>query len=120
VALNRMRCQTGDGNTWTTVRVREMRERLGLPQYVADPARPQTVTLMKTAEHFGICITSVKRLVSRGILPATQVMPGAPWLVPVEALSCEAVRQGVQAVIARRPKNYENYQDIKMIRLPGI
>jgi hypothetical protein len=26
----------------------------------------------------------------------------------------------VQAVIARRPKNYENYQDIKMIRLPGI
>jgi len=120
VALNRMRCQTSDGNTWTMVRVREMRERLGLPHYVVDPARPRTVTLMKTAEHFGICIESVKRLVSRGILPATQIIPGAPWLVPVEALSCETVRQGVQAVIARRPKNYENYQDIKMIRLPGI
>ena len=35
VALNRMRCQTGDGNTWTTVRVREMRERLGLPRLSA-------------------------------------------------------------------------------------
>ncbi len=120
VALNRMRCQTGDGNTWTTVRVREMRERLGLPDCRPDASRPQTVTLMKTAEHFGICIESVRRLVSRGILPATQIMPGSPWLVPVEALSCETVRQGVQGIIARRPKNHEHYQDVKMIRLPGI
>jgi hypothetical protein len=120
VALNRMRCQTGDGNTWTTVRVREMRERLGLPEYRPDASRPQTVTLMKTAEHFGICVESVRRLVSRGILPATQILPGSPWLVPVEVLSCETVRQGVQGIIARRPKNYEHHQDVKMIRLPGI
>ena len=33
VSLNRMRCKTSDGETWTTVRVREMRERLGLPEY---------------------------------------------------------------------------------------
>ena len=33
VSLNRMRCKTGDGETWTTVRVREMRERLGLAEY---------------------------------------------------------------------------------------
>ena len=39
VALNRMRCQTGDGNTWTTVRVREMRERLGLPDYRPDASQ---------------------------------------------------------------------------------
>src|SRR6185295_10429851 len=36
VSLNRMRCKTGDDKSWTTVRVREMRERLGLPEY--DPA----------------------------------------------------------------------------------
>jgi hypothetical protein len=27
VSLNRMRCNTGDGETWTTVQVKEMRER---------------------------------------------------------------------------------------------
>jgi hypothetical protein len=33
VSLNRMRCKTGDDETWTTVRVKEMRERLGLAEY---------------------------------------------------------------------------------------
>jgi hypothetical protein len=37
VALNRMRCKSGDGETWTTVRVREMRERLGIAEF--DPAK---------------------------------------------------------------------------------
>ena len=32
VSLNRMRCKTGDGETWTTVRVRETRERLGIAE----------------------------------------------------------------------------------------
>jgi hypothetical protein len=47
-------------------------------------------------------------------------MPGSPWLVPVEALTSEAVRIGVQRVIARRPQFYEQYQYDKLIRLPGI
>ena len=41
VSLNRMRCKTGDGETWTTVRVQEMRERLGLPDYDPDRAGRQ-------------------------------------------------------------------------------
>ena len=49
---------------------------------------------------------SAKSLVLRGILPATQIMPGSPWMVPVEALTSEAVRIGVQRVIDRRPSFY--------------
>jgi hypothetical protein len=37
VSLNRMRCKTGDGETWTTVRVRAMRERLGIPERRQSP-----------------------------------------------------------------------------------
>jgi DNA invertase Pin-like site-specific DNA recombinase len=120
VSLNRMRCKTGDGETWTTVRVKEMRERLGLPDY--DPTRPDgaTISLMKAAERLGICVGSAMSLVRRGTLPATQIVPGSPWLVPVEALSSEPVRLGVQRVIARRPKIYEDYQYDKVIRLPGL
>lgn len=120
VSLNRMRCKTGDGETWTTVRVKEMRERLRLPDY--DPTRQDgaTISLMKAAEQLGICVGSAMSLVRRGILPATQIIPGSPWLVPVEALSSEPVRLGVQQVIARRPKIYEDYQYDKVVRLPGF
>jgi len=120
VSLNRMRCKTNDGETWTTVRVREMRERLGIPDYDPSKADGQVISLMKAAERLGICVGSVKNLVLKGILPATQIMPGSPWLVPVEALTSEAVRIGVQRVIARRPQFYEQYQYDKLIRLPGI
>ena len=120
VSLNRMRCRTGDGETWTTVRVRDMRERLGLPEH--DPAKTngKMLSMMKAAERLGICVGSAKSLALKGVLPATQVMPGSPWLVPVDALESEAVRIGVQRVIDRRPEVYEHYQYDKAIRLPGF
>jgi len=97
-----------------------MRERLGLAEYGSTRTEETMISLMKAAERLGICVGSAKSLVLKGILPATQVIPGSPWLVPVDALSSEAVRQGVQRVIARRPKIYEDYQYDKLIRLPGI
>ena len=120
VSLNRMRCKTGDGETWTTVRVREIRERLGVPEYDPHARSGDTVSLMQAAERLGICVGSVKSLVRKEILPATQILPGSPWLVPVAALVSEPVRMGVQGVIQRRPKTYENYRYDKAIRLPGI
>lgn len=120
VSLNRMRCRTSDGETWTTIRVREMRERLGLPAYDPTKAGGGMISLAKAAEQLGICVGSAKRLAIRGELPATQVMPGAQWLVPLEALTSEAVRIGVQRTIERRPKIYEDYQYDKVVRLPGL
>lgn len=120
VSLNRMLCKTGDGESWTTVRVRDMRERLGIPEYDATKVDVPMISLMKAAEKLGICVGSAKSLVQRGILPATQILPGSPWMVPVEALSSEAVRIGVQGVVDRPPKFYEDYQYDKVVRLPGI
>jgi DNA invertase Pin-like site-specific DNA recombinase len=120
VSLNRMLCRTSDGETWTTVRVREMRERLGLPEYDATKCDGKTISLAKAAEHFGICIGSAKTLALKGVLPASQIMKGAQWLVPVEALTSESVLIGVQKVIDRRPRYYEDYQYDKVVRLPGI
>jgi hypothetical protein len=57
---------------------------------------------------------------AKGILPAKQIMPGWPWMVPIEALTSEAVRKGVQRVIDRRPSFYEQYQYDRFVRLPGI
>jgi DNA invertase Pin-like site-specific DNA recombinase len=120
VTLNRLRCKTGDGETWTTVRVKELRERLGLPEHDPVDADNEMISLIKAAERLGICVGSAKSLVLKGDLPAKQFLPGSPWLVPIAALSSETVRIAVQRVVARRPKVYEDYQYDKAIRLPGI
>ncbi len=120
VSLNRMLCRTSDGETWTTVRVRSMRERLGLPEYDPSKSEGKFISLAKAAERLGICLGSARTLAEAGILPGRQIMKGAPWLVPVEALNAESVRIGVQKVIDRRPKIFEDYQYDKVVRLPGI
>jgi DNA invertase Pin-like site-specific DNA recombinase len=118
VSLNRMRCKTADAETWTTVRVRQMRERLGLPEWSPSGPEGETISLAKAADRLGICQGSAKTLALKGILPATQIMPGAPWMVLVSALETDAVRIGVQAVINRRPQFYERYQYEKTLPLP--
>ena len=40
--------------------------------------------------------------------------------IPVAALDTEPVRLGVQAIVARRPRNSRALQDAKTLRLPGI
>jgi DNA invertase Pin-like site-specific DNA recombinase len=120
VTMNRMRCKTPDGGTWTTVRVRELRDRLGIAAF--DPAAPRiaTVTVDEAARRLSICVGSVYRLIREGVLPATQIMPSAPWQIPVVALTSKAVTIGVRAVVDRRPNNFTNLQDIKTLRLPGL
>jgi hypothetical protein len=109
ISLNRMRCKTSDGETWTMVRVRDLRERLGLPEQTATVPNHETISLMSAAKQLGISIGSAKSLVLSGILPAKQIMLGSPWLVPSAALTTEPVRLGVQRVIARRPAKWEKY-----------
>jgi hypothetical protein len=120
VSLNRMRCKTGDGESWTTVRVREIRERLGIPEYDLSKPHESMISLMKAAERLGICVGSAKKLVLAGVLPATQILPGSPWLVRTEVLTSDEVRKEVQRVIDRRPKIFEDYQYDKLVRLPGL
>jgi hypothetical protein len=120
VTMNRMRCKTADGKSWTMIRVRELRERLGVAEYDPQKARTETISVDETARRLKICIGSVHRLIREGILPARQVMHSAPWEVPVAALSTEAVRIGVRNVVARRPQNYPTLQEITNLKLPGF
>ena len=120
VTMNRMRCKGAEGASWTTVRVRALRERLGISPFDPNAPRVATLSVDKVAERLQICVGSVLRLIREGILPATQLMPSAPWQVPVAALDSEAVQIGVRAVKERRfrnraPSPYENTSN-----LPGF
>jgi DNA invertase Pin-like site-specific DNA recombinase len=120
VTLNRMRCRGERGVPWTTVRVRDLRERLGIPAFTPDGSRPPMVSAAAAAEHLSICVASVHRLIRAGTLAAVQVMPSAPWEIPLDALNTEAVRIGVRAIVARRPRNFGHLQDNKTLRFPDL
>ena len=92
VTMNRMRCKADDGKTWTTVRVRELRERLGIAPFNPDNATHETISVDETARRLKICVGSVLGLIRSGVPPATQLMPSAPWQVPAEALDSEQIR----------------------------
>jgi hypothetical protein len=65
-------------------------------------------------------VSSVYKLIRERVLPATQLLPSAPWQIPVAALDTKAVKAGVQQIIARRPRNYQVLQGDKTLRLPGL
>ncbi|MBL9139410.1 MAG: recombinase family protein [Verrucomicrobiales bacterium] len=120
VTMNRMRCRSATSGTWTTVRVRELRERLGIPPF--DPTQPceKTISVDETARRLKVCVGSVLRLIREGVLPAKQLMPVAPWQVPVAALNTEPVQIGVRAIVERRPRNFTVLQDEMTLKLPGL
>jgi DNA invertase Pin-like site-specific DNA recombinase len=120
VTLNRMRCKSASGESWTSVRVRTLRERLGIPEYDPSRAGDAMVTLDEAARRLSICIGSVYRLIRDGVLPATQLMPAAPWQIPAASLETPAVTIGVRAIQERRPRNLAQYEDERTLRLPGL
>jgi hypothetical protein len=118
--MNRMRCKSADGPSWTTVRVRELRERLGIAAFDSTKPAEETISVDETARRLSICVGSVLRLIRERVLPAVQLMPSAPWQVPVAALDSEAIKIGVRRVIERRPRNFSVLQDEKTLKLPGF
>ena len=120
VTMNRMRCKTPDGLTWTTVRVAELRDRLGVAAFDAEAERARTISADAAAHQLGICVGSVRKLIKNGILPATQLMPSAPWQIPADALETAEVRIGLHEILARRPTKALAALDERMLRLPGL
>jgi hypothetical protein len=120
VTMNRMRCKPADGKTWTTVRVRELRERLGIAPFDPASGSAETISAEQAAVRLGICVGSVHRLIREGILPAAQLMFSAPWQIPVAALATDAVKIGAREIAERRPKFYKRFQEEKSLKLPGL
>jgi hypothetical protein len=120
ITLNRVRCPPEGAETWTSVSVRQVRERLGIAECHASSRPDATLSVQETALRLGICVGSVHRLIREGNLPATQAMWAAPWKVPTEALATDSVVEGVRIIKSRRPKIFERYQRDDAMRLPGI
>ena len=119
--LNRARRgRATKSSPWSELRVRQTRERLGLPAFNSSLPRPKTLTRDQAAARLGICVGSVNLLIRQGILPAEQVVAYAPWQIPEESLRSKRVQRGVREIVERRPMNLRQYRDNKSLTLPGI
>jgi hypothetical protein len=76
---------------------------MSCPACNAALAPRQTVTLEQASERLGISHKVIRRLIESNTIPATQVVPWAPWEIPIEAIESPDVVQEV-ARAKRRPR----------------
>ena len=98
--LNRMGIRTAKGPTWTRIRVGNFRKVHAILNY--RPGERQVrgeLGIEDVAARLEVSYMTVLRMIQRQELPATQVCPGAPWIIREEAL---------QAVSSRKPTAEES------------
>jgi hypothetical protein len=100
--LNRLGLKTGSDNNWIEARVRTARSYHELPAY--DPkVRQNSLTLEEASEKLGVSHKIVRRLIDSKAIPATQVVPWAPWDIPAESIKSEEVLNQVAAAKKGKP-----------------
>ena len=98
--LHRLGSRTGTGKPWRTHRVACVRYPYRLPNF---PKEHDWLTLEQAAAQLGVSATVIRRLIAQGTLPASQVVPSAPWIIHASDLQLLAVQTEVQAVqVGRR------------------
>lgn len=97
--LNRLGYRTGHGNSWSVSRISHFRSDYGLSG-VAE--REQWITLQDAARQLEVADTVMKTLIKKGILPAKQVVIGAPWVIAKKDLESPEVHAAAQAIKNRR------------------
>jgi excisionase family DNA binding protein len=117
--LNRLGMRTGAGNTWNEGRVYSLRHYHELAAY--DASCPQTgiLTLEQAARRLGVSPTVVRHLIHHKTVPATQVVPGAPWQIPAEAVELPTVRQAAMEIKNRRRQKQPQRPDEATLDLAG-
>lgn len=117
--LNRMGLRTGQGQTWTQRRVESYRRKAGIAAYAPAANPREWVTMRDAAMHAGVSSHMIRALIQRGLLPAKQVVPDAPWQIRVADLDTDAVR----TAIARRHSvpgyPYQARLDDRTLAIPG-
>jgi len=98
--LNRMGLITGQGNTWTAERVYTARRLHGIRAYRSAEKGGEWLTLREAGKALKVSSHMIRRLIETSILPAVQVVRGAPYQIRTGDLASPAVK----AAIARNAR----------------
>src|SRR5579862_769799 len=94
-SLNRMGLPTGQGKTWTAHRVSSVRRVRGIHAYRSAEKDGEWLTLTEAAKVLGVTNHTLRRLIKSGVLPAVQVVPGAPYQIRADDLASESVKSAM-------------------------
>jgi excisionase family DNA binding protein len=97
-SLNRMGLPTGQGKTWTAHRVGSVRRVRGIHAYRSAEKDGEWLTMTEAAKALGTTNHTIRRLIKTGVLPAVQVVPGAPHQIRADDLMSEPIK----AAMARK------------------
>jgi hypothetical protein len=119
--LNRIRLHTGTGLTWNESRVAALRKRMGLKVRNMDSNDiRRTLTLNDAVERLGVSNTVVLRLIREGKIPATQVVPDAPYEIDPEAMDDPKVLSAAKRTRERGRHARKWSHDRRTLKLPGL
>ena len=94
-SLNRMALPTGQGKTWTAHRVGSVRRVRGIHAFRSAEKDGEWLTMTESAKALGVTNHVIRRLIKSGILPAVQVVPGAPYQIRADDLASEVIKAAV-------------------------
>jgi excisionase family DNA binding protein len=97
-SLNRMGLPTGQGKTWTAHRVSSVRRVRGIHAYRSAEKDGEWLTLTEAAAALRVTSHMIRRLIKSGVLPAVQVVPGAPYQIR----ACDLASESVKSAMARK------------------
>jgi excisionase family DNA binding protein len=94
-SLNRMGLPTGQGKTWTAHRVASVRRVRGIHAYRSAEKDGEWLTMTEAAKALGVTNHTIRRLIKSGLLPAAQVLAGAPHQIRAADLASDAIKTAV-------------------------
>ena len=103
--LNRMGVRTGQGKTWTAHRTGSIRKVHGMHAYRSAEKDGAWLTMREAAAALGVNSHVVRRLIVDGLLPAEQILPGAPWQIQARDLDATVIRDALAATGRPRRRN---------------
>jgi excisionase family DNA binding protein len=94
--LNRMGVRTGQDKTWTAHRVASIRRVRGIHAFRSAEKDGAWLTMREAATKLGVTSHVVRRMIQSGVLPADQVVPGAPWQIQASNLENDRIVEAVK------------------------
>jgi hypothetical protein len=95
-SLNRMGLPTGQGKTWTAHRVGSVRRVRDIHAYRSAEKNGEWLTMREAAAALGVTSHVIRRLIQSQILPAQQVVPGAPFQIQTSDLKTDRVADAIR------------------------
>lgn len=94
-SLNRMGMPTGQGKTWTAHRVSSLRRVHGIHAYRSAEKDGEWLTMSEAASALGVSRHCIRRLIKADLLPAEQVVSGAPFQIRASDLRDDRVSAAI-------------------------